>query len=243
MTRFIPPRQHRSQETLHRILDAAEQVLAHKSFNEATLAEIVERAGVTVGAFYRRFPDKDALLHHLDERFFDELYSAADAVFDPARWEGARAGEIVEAAARAAVGLYRERRGLLRSLFLRARTDPVIQANARRVNAHHIECLRAILLARRAELGHPDPELAVALGFRMFVGILRETVLFDDVWPPESASGDRLATEVGRALRCYLGIAEPPPLAGLAARGSANGASADGTGDDGVGSLRGLRQR
>ena len=48
-TRFRPPRQHRSQETLDRILDAAEQVLDTKSFSEATLAEIMERAGVTVG--------------------------------------------------------------------------------------------------------------------------------------------------------------------------------------------------
>src|SRR2546430_7916872 len=68
--RFRPPQQTRSQETLDRILDAAERVLDEKSFTEATLAEIMERAGVTVGAFYRRFPDKDALLHLLDERFF-----------------------------------------------------------------------------------------------------------------------------------------------------------------------------
>ena len=48
--RFRPPQQTRSQETLDRILDAAERVLEEKSFTEATLAEIMERAGVTVGA-------------------------------------------------------------------------------------------------------------------------------------------------------------------------------------------------
>ena len=67
--RFRPPQQTRSRETLDRILDAAERVLDEKSFTEATLAEIMERAGVTVGAFYRRFPDKDALLHLLDEQY------------------------------------------------------------------------------------------------------------------------------------------------------------------------------
>src|SRR6185369_9416131 len=89
--RFHPPRQSRSQETLDRILDAAEGVLADKSFSEATLAEIVDRAGVTVGAFYRRFPDKDALLHHLDERFFSEMHGRAEDLLDPNRWQGARA--------------------------------------------------------------------------------------------------------------------------------------------------------
>src|SRR4051812_49035861 len=82
-SRFHPPRQHRSQETLDRILDAAEHVLDAKPFAEATLGEIMDRAGVTVGAFYRRFPDKDALLHLLDERFFAELYARVDAVLDP----------------------------------------------------------------------------------------------------------------------------------------------------------------
>src|SRR3954471_18508978 len=45
---FRPPKQTRSRETLDRILDSAEHVLAEKSFGEATLAEIMERAGVTV---------------------------------------------------------------------------------------------------------------------------------------------------------------------------------------------------
>src|SRR5688572_1885607 len=75
--RFRPPQQSRSQATLDRILDAAETVLEEKSFSEATLAEIMDRAGVTVGAFYRRFPDKDALLHLLDNRFFAELHELA----------------------------------------------------------------------------------------------------------------------------------------------------------------------
>src|SRR5215212_10397689 len=86
--RFRPPQQTRSQETLDRILDAAEQVLGEKSFTEATLAEIMDRAGVTVGAFYRRFPDKDALLHLIDQRFFDELYRRADELLDVERWRG-----------------------------------------------------------------------------------------------------------------------------------------------------------
>ena len=91
---FKPPQQSRSQETLDRILDAAEQVLTEKAFGEATLAEIMERAGVTVGAFYRRYPDKNALLRHLDERFFGEMLVVSGDLLDPARWEGAKARTI-----------------------------------------------------------------------------------------------------------------------------------------------------
>lgn len=207
--RFRPPQQTRSQETLDRILDAAEKVLEEKSFTEATLAEIMERAGVTVGAFYRRFPDKDALLHLLDERFFHEMHQRADELLDPERWLGASVAEIVSEFARSAVQVYATRRGLARSIFLRARVDPVIQASGRRVNAHYIQRLRALLLApgRRAEVTHPDPERAIALGFMMFYGALRETTVFGEVWPEhhELVDGD-LGDQMARLYLAFLGV-------------------------------------
>ena len=204
--RFRPPQQTRSQATLDRILDAAENVLAEKSFGEATLAEIMERAGVTVGAFYRRFPDKDALLHLLDNRFFAELHELAKASLSDAKWQGATTPEIVYGFTEIAVRLYRERRGLLRSLFLRARTDPVIMQSAREVNAHYIDRLRALLLARADQLRHPAPERAVELGFMILVGALRETVLFGEVWPNGTTVVDSgLSKELARSYLAYLG--------------------------------------
>lgn len=206
-TRFHPPQQHRSRATLDRILDAAEEVLSEKSFTEATLAEIVDRAGLTVGAFYRRFPDKDALLHHLDERYFTEMHDRANVLLDPARWTGQPLSAVFDALAREGVVLYSARRGLLRSLFLRARTDRVLQVSARRVNGHFIARLQALLGPRRDELSHPDVAAAVPLAFRMFVGALRETVVFAEVWPSEAspASDEVLAKELARLLSSYLG--------------------------------------
>jgi AcrR family transcriptional regulator len=204
--RFRPPQQTRSQATLDRILDAAENVLEEKSFSEATLAEIMDRAGVTVGAFYRRFPDKDALLHLLDDRFFAELHELAQTALGETKWEAATVTQIVQEFTKAAVQLYRERRGLLRSLFLRARTDPVIMRSAREVNAHYVDRLRTLLLARADQLRHPDPERAVELGFMILVGALRETVLFGEVWPnPRAVVDDGLARELARSYLAYLG--------------------------------------
>jgi len=204
--RFHPPRQSRSQETLDRILDAAETVLDEKSFSEATLAEIVERAGVTVGAFYRRFPDKDALLHHLDERLFAEVHQMADEVLDPRRWDGTPTAEVVREFTHIAITLHRQRRGLLRSVFLRARVDPVLRESARGVNGHIIERLQALLLPRRVELRHHDPALAISLGFVVLLASVRETVLFGEVWP-ESAHVDdaELERELARMYMRFIG--------------------------------------
>ncbi|MFL5615342.1 MAG: TetR/AcrR family transcriptional regulator [Gemmatimonadaceae bacterium] len=213
--RIRPPRQVRSQETLHRILDAAERVLDEKSFTEATVAEIMIRAGVTVGAFYRRFPDKDALLHFLDERFFHEVGERGEALLDAERWRGASTADFLTEVARAAVDLYLSNRGVARSLFLRARVDPVVQATARRVNARFIERLQAVLLEpeRRGELTHPDPERAIALGFMMFMAALRETTLFGEVWPNHrEIVGGALADELARLYLSYLGAPLSPTV-------------------------------
>ncbi len=206
-TRFRPPQQHRSQETLDRILDAAEHVLDEKSFSEATLVEIMERAGVTVGAFYRRFPDKDALLHLMDERFFAELYARGDAILEPVRWTGAPITPIVEALVSEAHTIYRARRGLLRALFFRARLDPVIQESARQVNAHLIERLVDLLMPRAAEITHPNPRAAIEIGLMVLIGALREATAFGEVWPsPNAADTADLPRELTRVYLGYLGV-------------------------------------
>lgn len=205
--RFLrPPQQVRSRETLDRILDAAEQVLDTKAFGDATLAEIMDRAGVTVGAFYRRFPDKDALLHHLDERFFAEVHRRGHEVLDPARWPAASAREIIREFTTQVVEIYSTRRGLLRSLFLRARTDVVLQQSALKVNEVFIARLVTLLLPRQAEMTHPDPERAVELGYVMLVGALRELVIFGEVWPAPPSDMGVLAAEMTRMYCGYLGI-------------------------------------
>ena len=62
-----PPRQARTQESLERVLDAAEALLADKRFEDIHVAEIANRADTSVAAFYRRFQDKEALLSNLEK--------------------------------------------------------------------------------------------------------------------------------------------------------------------------------
>ena len=87
-----PPRQARSQETLDRILDAAEALVAEKGFEDSPVSEIVQRAESSVGAFYARFHDKEGLLHALYERYYEEAVATTDATLAPDRWEGAEIG-------------------------------------------------------------------------------------------------------------------------------------------------------
>lgn len=58
----LPAKQERSQESARRIVDAVESLLKRKSFDQLTMVEIAAEAGLTPGAIYRRFENKEALL-------------------------------------------------------------------------------------------------------------------------------------------------------------------------------------
>jgi len=63
------PRQQRSRDTVASILAAADIEIAERGSAMATTTAIAERAGVSVGALYRFFPDKHAIGDALAERY------------------------------------------------------------------------------------------------------------------------------------------------------------------------------
>ena len=147
-----PPQQVRSQETLDRILDAAEALVTEKGFADTPVAEIVRRAGSSVGAFYARFRDKDALLHALYDRYFEQAMATADAALDPARWEGASIDEMLSAVVRFLVEIYREQHGLIRAFVIRNHVDPEFQARRERLS-HHVNSRLSMLFAQPRSSG------------------------------------------------------------------------------------------
>ena len=70
-----PPQQARSRETLSRILAAAEAELVARGADEVTIGAVARRAGVSVGAVYRRFEGKEQLLRAIKDRLLDRLES------------------------------------------------------------------------------------------------------------------------------------------------------------------------
>jgi AcrR family transcriptional regulator len=201
-----PPQQARSQETLDRILDAAEDLVAAKGIDDAPIAEIVRRAGSSVGAFYARFRDKDGLVHALYERYYEQAVATADEALDPARWDGAGCAEILSAVIRFLVSIYREQHGLIRAFVVRNHTHPEFQARQERLSHHVAERLSALLLARRAEIEHPDPGTASVFGLTLVFSTLESTVLFGEMRSALALSDDALSTELTRAYLAYLGI-------------------------------------
>jgi AcrR family transcriptional regulator len=77
-------RPERQAQTRREILDAAAAEFAQRGFRVASLADIADRAGYTIGAVYSNFASKDALFHALMadrlRRVEEDLSRNADAV-------------------------------------------------------------------------------------------------------------------------------------------------------------------
>lgn len=203
-----PPQQTRSQETLVRILDAAEALITEKGFEDTAVAEVARRAGSSVGAFYSRFRDKTGLLYGLYDRYEEQAFATADDALDPKRWKGARVEQFLPAVMRFLVEVYRERSGLLRAFVLRSHADDEFRARQERLYTYVSEKLAALLLARREQIAKPHPERAAAFALTMAFATIENALLFGEL---RSAglrfSDEELAREITAAYLAYLGVA------------------------------------
>jgi AcrR family transcriptional regulator len=69
----------RRTEAKQQILDAARQELQTKPFRDLTVDDLMKPTGLGRTAFYRYFPDREAVLIELLEELWDELEQARDA--------------------------------------------------------------------------------------------------------------------------------------------------------------------
>jgi AcrR family transcriptional regulator len=174
------------------------------------VAEIASRARSSVGAFYARFHDKEALLRCLHQRFCDEACATADEALDADRWAGASIAEVCAEVVPFLVRIYHERRGLLRAFIVRGGLDDSFLEAGARLSRHVAARLRALLLARRHEISHPDPALAIDFGLRLMLHLLDLHTVFGNVQPTLSAlTQDELSCELIRAYLNYLGVTVP----------------------------------
>jgi AcrR family transcriptional regulator len=204
-----PPRQARTQESLERLLDAAEALLIDKRFEDIHVAEIVNRAGTSVAAFYRRFQDKEALLHALHERLCEEAFATADDALIPERWAGAGIREILDTVVPFLIDALEGREALDLAVYQRGLTDAAMRERSDRLTRYVMEGLSRLLLARRDEIGHPDPERGVSFALVQMFAVLVQiyTTGRRDV-ALVRMSDAAIAHELTESCLAYLGIRE-----------------------------------
>jgi AcrR family transcriptional regulator len=177
---FKPPKQQRSQESLERILDAAETLIRERGFESMTIAEVVARAGSSVGSLYGRFRNKLALLQAVQVRYHARVENAIAAEFQG----GSPPGETLEDATRRVVrvlsGYLLSEPELFRAFVLQAVFDPRVRAQGEKANARRRERVASVLLEHGEDFGHPNPETAAKWAYSLCMAVLRERITFGE---------------------------------------------------------------
>lgn len=81
----LPARQKRTEAARDRLLDAAQREFAQHGFNGAIVADIARESNCSIGSFYRRFKDKEALFFALQEQMHEAESANIDRFFDNPR--------------------------------------------------------------------------------------------------------------------------------------------------------------
>ena len=117
------PVQARSQETLDRFLEAADSLLREQPFDDITVAKIVQRAERTVGSFYARFSDKDALVRTLAQNVANELVKDMSVKFAPDQWATTPIEDLMRAAVGASATIFHRYSHIVRAALVLAARD------------------------------------------------------------------------------------------------------------------------
>jgi AcrR family transcriptional regulator len=75
------PLQRRAQATVDAILDAAAHILVRDGYDALSTNRVAERAGVSIGSLYQYFPNKEALVGDLVDRYSGMLFALVTETF------------------------------------------------------------------------------------------------------------------------------------------------------------------
>lgn len=198
----FPVRQERSRVTRERLLAAAEKVFAEKGYDGAKLADIAAEAGVSVGAVYFRFKDKDTLFQAIAETFTEDTRAQLDdfVLAD----QKASAEEIIRTFVLRTAANMRTHRGLFRAIIEHGFDHPNVMDV---MMAFRDEIARALETALREHGGKAGLSDAVRIATQMIYGFLLVGIL--NPRAPTQQNTKAAVTGLADAMVAYLKTVVP----------------------------------
>lgn len=166
------PKQDRSRTSLRRLLETAEPMLERDGYAQFTLQALSKRAKVSIGSIYNLFESKQALVRELQVRFLERVEKDHARVIIELRRNNMPLKRLVPTAVRDYGDYLRKHAGLLRVFMDIAPSDPIVSANGKKYAAQAMKDFELLLLDRRDEIRHPDPEHAVERSYTVMFAVI-----------------------------------------------------------------------
>ncbi len=208
----LAPQQARSRESMRKLLKAAAEVLGQHGLEGATIPRIAQHAGLTPGAIYRRFPDKDALLETVIIGILERQDERLRMMLTPAMARQIPLAVFAEQLINNMLVSFRAAAGLMRALrqFAQARDHTSFYKKINKLEMRTHQYLVDLFLVHRKEIKHPDPQMAVSFALVTLISTLIELILVDhdmQCWQAVIPRDDQpLKSELLRSFLRYLGI-------------------------------------
>lgn len=169
------PKQARSERRLQMIVHALESLLAQRTFEEITIADIGAEAGCGSGSIYARFKDKKSILVALHESMRDRQISRLDHEISRERRGDRPIEPFVEDVCRHLIGFYTNNHNLLRANYLIDNNE--IYRRAASAIGHASE-LMAQALDCPPDIEQSAFDERVDLGMRAIYALLQQRMVF-----------------------------------------------------------------
>ena len=179
--RVTPAIQARSQATEERLFEAAETLFRRMGVANATVADIVKEAGVSVGTFYGRFTDKDALIEEFCERYLDDGLRRADLLFAEDSWPRTAVLDMARAFVKYRVRHYQRNRRLLYAIVvhMRAPASLDLRRSAARFAAHFHQLVVSKFAEQADARSWRVDGRSIACALTLVEAVLKDLYLFD----------------------------------------------------------------
>jgi len=204
----ITAKQSRSRSTHDRIVEAGMSLVRAGQFDEVGFREIIETAGVSVGAFYGRFKNKEALLQFVLQQFFIDTERWIEKTVSNIEAKSTCLDDVIIGVVRTMIGLYQRDLGMMRSVYLRTRTrnDPEFLEKVGAFDARCYMYLDRLTLAYMDEVDHSDPKGAFRFGVKVLAAFLRDVVFFQNCPTAKISLGrnSKIEQQAAELLRRYL---------------------------------------
>lgn len=199
------PKQGRSRQSFDRIIEATIDLLRERSYDQITLAEICQLAGVSTGALYGRVTGKDELLRAVQVRFFERLDQAFTDEAERIAKEAHGLAQVVPAVVTSLGNLLKENASVLRSFMLRGAVDEVIGAAGKKsAYGNHAKFSR-LVEACSAEIRHPNPARAIEASMLLIYATQARFLGLDSIGGKGEARGwTELLEDLSDMMLAYL---------------------------------------
>jgi AcrR family transcriptional regulator len=165
-------RQKRGQVTYDALIDTAFALLDEKEFDEISVAELAQKAGYSVGAFYARFRSKHELFDAMVLRHVQNRRAVRKRQF-----ETIGDAELLRELLGETVRYYWSRRRFWRAALIRSIREPEFWAPMRKLSHEFADALLARLAARAGRVLTEQEEANVRFAVQLAFGLINNTIL------------------------------------------------------------------